>query len=134
VFVTNGHDSGSFVWFTLQRNNYLSPGQSAGVVFSRATALEVKRRSEILVPLVNESWRVLTSLQRPKGADNPSSATYHNALTKDSLVHVCSDPALGFVISPDAVGFDSIVHTSADSYQNWKLYDCNRVRVTPNSL
>jgi hypothetical protein len=134
VFVTNGHDSGSFVWFTLQRNNYLSPGQSAGVVFSRATALEVKQRSEVLVPLVNESWKVLSSLQRAKDAGNSSAAPYHRALTKDSLLHVCSDPALGFVISPDAVGFDPIVHTRADAYQTWKLYDCNRVRVSPKSL
>ncbi len=134
VFVTNGHDSGSFVWFTLQRNNYLSPGQSAGVVFSRATALEVKRRSEVLLPLVNESWKVLTSLQRSKGVGNSSVATYHNALTKDSLVHVCSDAALGFVVSPDAVGFNPIIHTGADAYTNWKLYDCKRVRAQSKSL
>jgi hypothetical protein len=134
VFVTNGHDSGSFVWFTLQRNNYLSPGQSAGVVFSRATALEVKRRSEVLLPLVNESWKVLTLLQRSKSVGDSKAASYHNALTKDSLVRVCTDTALGFVISPDAVGFNPIVHTGADAYQNWKLYDCDRVRMQSNSL
>jgi hypothetical protein len=132
VFVTNGHDSGSFVWFTLQRNNYLSPGQSAGVVFSRPTALEVKRRSEVLVPLVNESWKVMTSLQQPKSAGNAGAGTYHHALTTNALVRVCADSVLGVVISPDNVGFDPIVHTGADAYHNWKLYDCNRVRAQSN--
>ena len=132
VFVTNGHDSGSFVWFTLQRNNYLSPGQSAGVVFSRATALEVKRRSEVLVPLVNESWKVMTSLQQPTSVGNASAGTYHHALTTNALVRVCADSVLGVVISPDNVGFDPIVHTGTDAYHNWKLYDCDRVRAQSN--
>ncbi len=135
VFVTNGHDSGSFVWFTLERNNYLSPGQSAGVVFSRATALEIKRRSEVLVPLVNQSWKILASLQHAEAGSRASPVVYHHALTAKSLAGVCADPALGFVVSPDSVGFDPVVHTRNDAYRNWKLYDCSRVRSlsTPSS-
>jgi hypothetical protein len=129
VFVTNGHDSGSFVWFTLQRNNYLSPGQSAGVVFSRVTALEVVRRSQVLVPLVNESWKVLTSLQHVHGGVRDNASTYHHALTRESLIGVCSDRLLGFVISPDNVGFAPMPHARDDAYKNWNLYDCNRVRA-----
>jgi hypothetical protein len=128
VFVTNGHDSGSFVWFTLERNNYSSPGQSAGVVFSRATALEVRRRSEVLLPLVDPSWKMLTSLQRKSDAPDSKSQKFR-PLTPRSLVRVCHDAALNFVISPDDVGFGPIRHVHSDAYQNWNLYDCNRVRA-----
>ena len=41
VLVAPARDVGAFVWFTLGRPNYLALDQSAGVVFSRATALEV---------------------------------------------------------------------------------------------
>lgn len=128
VFVTNGHDSGSFVWFTLERNNYLSPGQSAGVVFSRATALEVRRRSEVLLPLVDPNWKMLTSLQRARSGRDSASQS-HRPLTPQTLVGVCHDAALNFVISPDDVGFEPIRHIHSDAYQNWNLYDCNRVRA-----
>jgi hypothetical protein len=128
VFVTNGHDSGSFVWFTLERNNYSSPGQSAGVVFSRATALEVRRRSDVLLPLVDPQWKMLTSLQRP-GSTPDSASLKHRSLTSQSLVDVCRDAALNFVISPDDVRFEPIRHVHSDAYQNWYLYDCNRVRA-----
>jgi hypothetical protein len=128
VFVTNGHDSGSFVWFTLERNNYSSPGQSAGVVFSRATALEVRRRSEVLLPLVDPNWKMLTSLQRQSSARD-SAPQNHRALTAQSLVGVCHDAALNFVISPANVGFEPIRHVHSDAYRNWNLYDCNRVRA-----
>ncbi len=135
VFVTNGHDSGSFVWFTLERNNYLSPGQSAGVVFSRATALEVKRRSDVLLPLVDPTWKILTSLRRaasnaPGGGVPPN----HRPLTAKSLVSVCSDRALGFVVAPENVGFDPVQHRPAGAYKNWNLYDCNHVRALSTAL
>lgn len=129
VFVTNGHDSGSFVWFTLERNNYLSPGQSAGVVFSRATALEVRRRSEILLPLVDPSWKMRTSLQHATSGAPGGASLNHYPLTSKSLISVCNDSALGFVISPDNVGFSPVRQAHNGAYRNWNLYDCNRVRA-----
>jgi hypothetical protein len=45
VLISPARDAGTFVWFTLQRPNYLAVDQSAGVVFSRATALEVTVRA-----------------------------------------------------------------------------------------
>jgi hypothetical protein len=145
VYVTNGNDSGSFVWFTLQRNNYLSPGQSAGVVFSRATALEVKRRSDALLPLADPNWKVRTSLKSQVEASTrsaPSASLNSGAgnvrpgfrsLTAQSLISVCKDRQLGFVVSPDDVGFDPKPHTHPGAWNNWKLYDCNyiRARVPP---
>ncbi len=126
VFVTDGHDSGSFVWFTLQRNNYLSPGQSAGVVFSRATALEVRRRSEVLQPLTDPNWKMQSALRH--AASTGDTALHHHPLTAASLRSVCTDPALDFVISPSTVGFDPRPHRLGDAYRNWNLYDCRAVR------
>src|ERR1700722_20893205 len=63
VLAAPSQDVGAFVWFTLKRPNYLALDQSAGVVFSRATALEVQRRSQILLPLTDPDWKILTSLR-----------------------------------------------------------------------
>ena len=131
VFVTDGHDSGSFVWFTLQRNNYLSPGQSAGVVFSRATALEVRRRSDVLLPLTDPNWKMLSALRH--AASSGDTALHHHPLTAASLRSVCADPALDFVISPVTVGFAPLRHRLADAYRNWNLYDCRDVRISAAS-
>jgi hypothetical protein len=35
-------------WFVLRRQNYMSPYQTAGIVFSRKTAFEAKRRADLL--------------------------------------------------------------------------------------
>jgi len=53
VFVVSVKNAPTFAWFTLQRPSYLTVDQSSGVVFSRATALEVRRRSQVLLPLID---------------------------------------------------------------------------------
>jgi hypothetical protein len=127
VLVAPTRDVGAFVWFTLQRPNYLALDQSAGVVFSRATAMEVKRRSEVLLPIMDPNWKILTRLR-------DSAATKHKVdpvirpLSAASLTQVCSDPILGFVISPQNVGFDPLRHEHAGMWKNWNLYDCRHVR------
>ncbi len=68
VLVAPMRDVGAFVWFTLERPNYLALDQSSGVVFSRKTALEVRRRSEILLPLMDPDWKILTSLRAQAAA------------------------------------------------------------------
>ena len=67
VLVAPPRDVGAFVWFTLARPNYLSLDQSSGVVFSRATSLEVRRRSQVLLPLMDPDWKILTGLVKSKG-------------------------------------------------------------------
>ena len=103
VLVSPPRDAGSFVWFTLGRPNYLAVDQSSGVVFSRSTALEVRRRSEILIPLMDPDWRIMTRL-RAKRAPGTKSEAITRPLTPKSLIKVCSDSQLGFVISHDKVG------------------------------
>jgi hypothetical protein len=121
------HDVGAFVWFTLGRPNYLALDQSAGVVYSRATALEVRRRSEVLLPLMDPDWKILTSLRAKSGSGRKNEATTR-PLTPENLIQVCADPQLGFVISPGKVGFDPLRHEHAGAWKDWNLYDCRKVR------
>ncbi len=127
VYVANGHDAAPFAWFTLQRPNYLSLDQSAGVVFSRATALEVRRRSEVLMPLMDEDWKLLSrnAAAHRNGTRAPPRLT---PLTAGSLVAMCRDAQLGFLIAREDVGFDPLRHRHPGLWMNWNLYDCGHVR------
>ena len=126
VLVAPPRDVGAFVWFTLARPNYLALDQSSGVVFSRTTSLEVRRRSEVLLPLIDPDWKILTDLAKSGGGRKKLGAT--RPLTAKNLVAVCADPQLGFVISPEKVGFDSLRHEHAGTWKDWNLYDCRKVR------
>jgi hypothetical protein len=127
VLVAPPRDVGAFVWFTLGRPNYLALDQSSGVVFSRTTALEVRRRSEVLLPLMEPDWQILTNLRAKSGSRRKNEATTR-PLTAKNLIQVCEDPQLGFVISPEKVGFDLLRHDHAGAWKDWNLYDCGKVR------
>jgi hypothetical protein len=127
VYVADGHDAAPFAWFTLGRPNYLSLDQSAGVVFSRATALEIRRRSEVLKPLMDEDWKLLT--RNRSVHSGATGAPRHTPLTAASLLSVCSDPQLNFLVAREDVGFDPVRHRSPGPLRNWNLYDCARVRT-----
>jgi hypothetical protein len=130
VLVAPARDVGAFVWFTLGRPNYLTLNQSSGVVFSRATALEVRRRSEVLLPLMDPDWKILTNLRAKSGSRRKNEVTTH-PLTAESLIQVCADPQLGFVISPEKIGFDPLPHEHAGAWKDWNLYDCRKARSAP---
>jgi hypothetical protein len=130
VLVAPPQDVGGFVWFTLGRPNYLAVDQSAGVVFSRATALEVRRRSEVLLPLMDPNWKLLTSLRAASGGERNKSTT--RPLTPEKLIQVCADPQLGFVISPGKAGFEPLPHEHTGAWKDWNLYDCRKVRSAPS--
>jgi hypothetical protein len=132
VLVTPARDVGAFVWFTLGRPNYLAVDQSAGVVFSRDTALEVQRRSQVLLPLMDPNWKILTKL-RAAAADERKSEAPSRPLTALSLKRVCSDSQLAFVISPENIGFDPLRHESAGAWKGWNLYDCRKARLQPEN-
>ncbi|HVC00897.1 MAG TPA: hypothetical protein VND80_01715 [Steroidobacteraceae bacterium] len=131
VYVDDGGDSPIFAWLTLRRPSYLSVDQSAGVVFSRKTALEIRRRANVLRPLMPPDYQILTKRRaariRKRGAKK---APWPKPLTRSLLVKVCRDPALGFLIAHQYVGFGAIPHTAVDAWKNWYLYDCRRVRAT----
>ena len=127
VYVVPAHDSATFAWFTLQRLSYLTVNQSAGVVFSRATAIEVKRRSKVLLPLLDPDWQLLTRNTHAVSGKK-SELPPVRPLTRESLVSVCNDSALDFVVAKETLAVEAIRHTHVGNRKDWNLYDCRRVR------
>jgi hypothetical protein len=128
VLVAPARDVGTFVWFTLQRPNYLAVDQSAGIVFSRATALEVQRRSQVLLPVMDPNWKIRSELRAAASGTHQIDAR-RRPLTAASLSQICADPLLGFVISSQHIGFDALAHKSTGTWMDWDLYDCRKVRA-----
>jgi hypothetical protein len=128
VLVTPARDVGAFVWFILQRPNYLSVDQSAGVVFSQKTALEVQRRSDVLQPITDPNWKVLSGLRMAASGKRKNDASTR-PLSALGLSQICADSRLGFVISPENVGFEPLSHNNAGPWNGWNLYDCSNVRA-----
>jgi hypothetical protein len=97
------------------------------VVFSRATAMEVQRRSTVLLPLMDPNWKIMTSLRAAAVSGRKADAAAR-PLTATNLRQVCADPKLGFVISPADIGLPRIRHDRADTWKDWNLYDCSLIR------
>ncbi len=129
VLITPSRDVGTFVWFTLQRPNYLAVDQSAGVVFSRRTALEIQRRSQVLLPIMDPNWTILTNLRTSPGKRTIDVPT--RPLTATTLSQICTDLQLGFVISRHDIGIEHVNHQNIGSWRDWNLYDCRNVRSPP---
>jgi hypothetical protein len=129
VVVVPARDVGTFVWFTLQRPNYLAVDQSAGVVFSRATALEVQRRSEVLLPVMDPNWKIRSELRAAAASGKHQIDAPSRPLTATNLSQICADTQLGFVISSRHIGFDALSHKNTGSWMGWNLYDCRKVRT-----
>ena len=126
VLVVPSRDVGSFVWFTLQRPNYLTMDQSAGVVFSRATAMEVQRRSESLLPVTDPDWKIMSRL-REYEASTRKVEVRQRPLTAHGLAQICQDHKLGFVVSQENVGFHPLPHQDDGPWKDWNLYACRQV-------
>jgi|HubBroStandDraft_5_1064220.scaffolds.fasta_scaffold02207_4 hypothetical protein len=129
VLVAPARDVGTFVWFTLQRPNYLAVDQSAGVVFSRATALEVQRRSEVLLPVMDPNWKIRSELRAAAASGRHQIDAVSRPLTAMNLSQICADTLLGFVISPQHIGIDALAYKSTGAWAGWSLYDCRKVRT-----
>ena len=126
VLVVPSPNSAAFAWFTLERPSYLTIDQSSGVVFSRATAVEVRRRSQVLLPLMDPDWRLLSNMAQVRSGarGNPSSV---RPLTRERLSSVCGDLQLNFVIAAQNVGFGPLRHALPGGREDWYLYDCRIV-------
>ena len=108
--------SAAVTWFMLDRPSYLSVDQSSGVVFSSATAREIRRRSTVMMPLWDRNW-------------GPEATNDSRPLTSSSLLHVCADARLNFVVAREDVGYGAVRHRSAGIWDGWNLYDCHRVNA-----
>jgi hypothetical protein len=126
VFVVPLPMSASFAWFTLGRPSYLSADQSSGVVFSRDTALEVRRRAAVVQALWYTNWHLVSRKHTPRG-HAPILSSDALPLTREILVRICRDPDLNFVVAKEKVGFDPLPHTHNGGWKDWSLYDCRRV-------
>lgn len=133
VVIANQNAASLFIWFVLQRISYLTEAQSSGVVFARATALEVRRRSEVLAPLLDPNWKIFSALSayaKDRSSYHPPGA---HPLTAAILMNICADPLLGFLIAPQNVGFNAHRHVGRGIWSNWNLYDCDVVRAARGS-
>jgi hypothetical protein len=76
---------------------------------------------------MDPDWKIMTSL-RAKSSNGRKNEAITRPLTAKSLIQVCADPQLGFVISPKEVGFAPLRHEHAGAWKDWNLYDCRKVR------
>jgi hypothetical protein len=82
----------------------------------------------MLLPLMEPDWMILSRLRSQSGSGRNNGPATH-PLTSESLRLVCTDPQLGFVISPEKLAFDPFTHTHPGPWKNWNLYDCSKVRA-----
>jgi hypothetical protein len=129
VFIVPRFYTAGFAWFTLQRPSYLTVDQSSGVIFSRATAVEIRRRSEVLSPMEEPDWRLLSRRATHGGKFDAAALP----LTRDRLMRICVDPELNFVVAKEAVGFEPIRHHHAGIWDGWNLYDCRQVNASEHT-
>lgn len=107
------------VWMLLERPSYLSRSSSAGVVFSRETALEVQRRAQSLDPYVDANLMVAGRIATDREPVRE--------LTLPLLKHICSDPQLGFVVSDAHLGFGIANQSKSPDFKKLQLYDCRSI-------
>jgi hypothetical protein len=124
VLVLPAANSAAFAWFTLNRPSYLTVDQSSGVVFSRKTALEVKRRSQVLLPLMDPDWKLLSKMTAATSVGKVDPMV--RPLTRERLMSICRDPQLNFVVAAENVGFAPLRHSRSQG-RYWFLYDCRIV-------
>jgi hypothetical protein len=118
VMVISPRDVGEFAWFVLRRPNYLALDQSAGAIFSKVTALEIERRSKVLLPLMEPTWKILSGMRHSQA----------HPLTPAILQQICQDPGLGFVVAPPTPAFPPPYPPHPAPWQGWQLHDCATVR------
>jgi hypothetical protein len=123
----------AFAWVTLNRPSYISVNQSSGVVFARATALEIRRRSEVLLPIAEPDWKIMTRINARKLSKQPIDIPPER-LTVESLARACADPQLGFVVAKEDVGYVPSRHNQAGPWKDWNLYDCGQIRMPSHGI
>jgi hypothetical protein len=125
--------SAAFAWVTLNRPSYISVNQSSGVVFARATALEIRRRSEVLQPIAEPDWKIMTRINARKLSKQTHEIPTER-LTVESLARACADPQLGFVVAKENVGYAPFRHNQAGPWKDWNLYDCGQIRMPVHGI
>ena len=116
------------LWLVLQRGSYASIMQTAGIIFSRQTAIEAERRLARLksagLPESSLDWRRRTG------------ALPTNSTTRSGLIHLCHDPILDSVVLPQPVAGMTPMATVRHSVSGARhhLYACVSLRAFPDTL
>lgn len=109
-------------WFWLGRANYLSFSQTAGSVFSRATAVEASRRAPFVKPASlhdsSHSW-----YERPH-------AQPAQFLSAAVVRQVCRDPILDYVIGLSQPKTGAVYFEDPETGRGYGLYDCRVMRAS----
>jgi hypothetical protein len=104
-------------WFKLRRKHYMSLAQSAGIVFSKETAHEAKRRADLLA---NTGYR--EEISSIHWYNNPSINPPEKI--KVAFDELCQDPALDYIVSKLPImlkSADKIVDTAGSRVY---IYNC----------
>jgi hypothetical protein len=124
VYWGSGHH---ILWLVLHRGSYASRQQASGIVFSRETAIEAKRRLARLatlgLPDSRFGWETTASTKASVLSTN-----------LDGLVHVCHDPLLDFVVLQQPVaGANPVksIRLSPSGATN-HIYACALLRAVPD--
>jgi hypothetical protein len=103
-------------WMVLDSPSYISSSQTAGVVFSRATAMEARRRAAVMQPFIGHSRFAIGRNDREI-----------EKLTMPIARELCRDPTLGYIISTETL---PLRHLDAPKgrFGEKKLYFCDAFR------
>jgi hypothetical protein len=118
-------------WYLLDRPSYYSIHQSAGDIFSRAKAIEIQRRAELIGAALNaagadapsQTGSAAHKLVRPANADK---------LNARGLALACNDPDLSYVVSWSPLGTPvspTLTPNPLKPRNRLRLFDCVRVRT-----
>lgn len=118
----------AYNWFYLQRANYASGLQAAGVLFSRETAIESSRRLDLL-------WSAGFHDGNPYWPGMEEWSTVLSQLpdelpAREVIEHLCHDDKLDYLILP-RLGLHEQVFMYTASYEDkhLRLYDCALFRT-----
>ena len=115
-------------WFGIGTAHYVTVKQAAGIVFSRDTALETKRRLDQVAGLQQSNQPTLEST---RAASRPRMLFGKDTRIKspDRLNHLCHDPLLDFVVLPAKIPGMSVTDYAVPlrKIRFW-LYSCETIR------
>jgi hypothetical protein len=116
--------SGNFLyaWFLLRQGNYASPQQAVGVVFSRQTAIEARRRLDRLAAIGAPEALLAATLSGPRPA---------GSLGNEGLAWLCADPLLDFVILRQRIVDGAPEWQDPATGIRWHLHRCRAPLVHP---
>jgi hypothetical protein len=118
-------------WYLLERASYYSIHQAAGDIFSREKAMEIHSRAQ-LVGSALAAGAPAQPTDRSPGRQKLVLPINADKLNAQGLPVVCSDPALGFVVSWSRLGgtpFASIVPNPNKPASPLYLYRCADFRT-----